>query len=893
MKSPIKELAVRWSIPVIVFIFTVWAIVMKKPDSHSPFEREKEGISEQQEEKFAYEALKWYNDQRAYPKGSIPVDWRDKALAHIQRNNLQKSSMLNTLSWTTLGSGTISGRTRSVVIDPTNTNVMYCGSVSGGVWKTTNGGGSWFPVTDFASNLAINTLVMDPANSNILYAGTGEGCFPIDALRGIGVLKTTDGGSTWTTLTNFSTPNPDYGYYYINKLVISSANSSILYAGMIGGIWKSTDAGLSWAKLNISTTYISCMDLVANPSNASILYAAFGLHNPDGVYKTTNGGTTWNKLTNGFPPVSQNYHRISLAVAASNTNVIYACLADSNDYTHSIQKSTNGGALWSAVATPFDNDPLVNGTHLGGQGWYDNVIAVDPTNANFVYTGGINLFKSLNGGTNWNPISDGYGYNGHPYVHVDEHAIAFQPGNANVVFFGNDGGVFKTANGGTSFSTLNNSLVTVQFYSIAVHPTLDIYYGGTQDNGTMRFDGSKWAQVVDGDGGPAFVDPTTPTTVYGSYVYLEMYKSTSSGAPNTWDPIMSGIPLAASIGTSDRCSFIAPFTMDPSNSQTLVAGTFKIYRTTNGGTTWVDPNSALPNNGDLTGDGNGAGQVGQAGSTITAIAVASSSSATIYVGTSGSGTATAKIQVTTTTGHTWIDVTKSPLPDRQVTAFAIDPANAQRTFATFSGYNSNTPAPGHVFLTTNGGNSWLDASGDLPDVPVNTIVIDPVNSNHIVVGTDLGVFASSNNGTNWSQQNNGLANVSVAQLVVRADGYLFAGTHGRGMFKTTTPMAVQEHPPAIPAAFVLQQNYPNPFNPTTTIPFSIAQRSYVRLKVFDAAGREVATLVDGELPAGSYHPTFDAGKLASGVYFYTVEARDLSSLSGKQLVDTRKMLLLK
>ncbi len=881
-----KKLAVRWLIPLIVFVLALWVIVMKKPDSHSLFEHEDEGISEQLEQKYAYEALMWYNNQRAYPKGSIPVDWREKALAHIQQNNLQKSSILNTLSWTTLGSGTISGRTRSVVIDPTNTSIMYCGSVSGGVWKTTNGGTSWFPVTDFASNLAINTLVMDTTNTKILYAGTGEGCLPIDALRGIGVLKTTDGGSTWTTLTNFANPNPDYGYYYINKLVISPANPSILYAGMIGGIWKSIDAGASWAKLNVVTTgSIACMDLVADRSNAGILYAAFGLHAADGVYKTTDSGTTWNKLTNGFPQTSQNFHRISLALAPSNTSVIYACVADSNDYTNSIQKSTNGGTLWTAVTTPFDNDQLVNGTHLGGQGWYDNVIAVDPTNPNYVYTGGINLFKSLNGGTTWNRIADGYGT---PYVHVDQHAIVFQPGNASVVFFGNDGGVFKSTNGGTSFSTLNNSLVTVQFYSLAVHPTLEIYYGGTQDNGTMRFDGANWAEVNGGDGGPAFVDPKTPTTVYSSYVYLQLYKSTSSGVPSSsWTSIMNGIPTASSYGTSDRCSFIAPFAMDPSNSQTLVAGTFKIYRTINGGALWTSISN------DLTGDGDGTGQVGQSGSTITAIAIASSSSATIYVGTSG-GTATAKIQVTTTTGNTWNDVTKSPLPDRQVTAFAIDPVNAQRAFATFSGYNSNTPAtPGHVFLTTNGGGSWSDASGDMPDIPANTIVIDPVNSSHIVIGTDLGVFASGNGGTNWSQQNNGLANVSVAQLVVRGDGYLFAGTHGRGMFKTASPMGVQEHPAAIPAAFVLQQNYPNPFNPTTTIPFTIARQSYVRLRVFDAAGRQVATLMDGELPAGSYHPTFDAAKLASGVYFYTIEARDLSSPSGKQLVDTRRMLLLK
>ena len=425
-------------------------------------------------------------------------------------------------------------------------------------------------------------------------------------------------------------------------------------------------------------------------------------------------------------------------------------------------------------------------------------------------------------------------------------------------------------------------------YSGAVHPTSAVYLAGTQDNGTVRSATiPNWSIVLGGDGGATAIDYTTPTTMYTEYVYCAIQKSTTSGG--NWVRIVNGIPASggsSSNGTSDRCLFIAPFVMDPSNPAVLLAGTFRLWRTSNGGTLWTSISSSQPNSGDLTGDGDGSGQVGSANSAISAIGIAKNSSATIYAGTSGSGTAISRIMVTTNTGTSWTNTTQSPLPDRYVTSFAIDPTNASRTFVGYSGYNSGTPStPGHVFLTTNRGTSWTNASGNLPDIPVNTLLLDPNNTSHIVAGTDLGVFDSPDNGATWTQRNSGLANVSVTDLDLRGDGFVFAATHGRGMFKSNDPVEVIEVPDELPRVMSLRQNYPNPFNPSTTISFTLNSSTPVRLAVYDVSGREVQVLVNDELHPGTYHATFDASGVASGVYYYRLTTKDFS--------ETKKMLFVK
>jgi hypothetical protein len=462
--------------------------------------------------------------------------------------------------------------------------------------------------------------------------------------------------------------------------------------------------------------------------------------------------------------------------------------------------------------------------------------------------------------------------------------MVFDPNNASVMYFGSDGGMYKSTDGGSSFSSANTGLSITQFYSGSSHPSQDIFYGGTQDNGTLKGSGSlAWSQVFSGDGGVTHVDPVTPTTVYTEYTFMAIQKSTNSGA--SFVRIMNGIPTTGSAqgdGTSDRVAFIAPFAMDPTNPLVLVAGTYRAFRTTNGGGLWTAVSL------DLT--GSGAGSTFDAGSVISAVATIGD---TIVIGTSGYDTLASapKVQVTTNKGTSWTDVTKSPLPKRFVSSIAIDRTDSRRIWVGYSGYNANSSLAGHLFVTTNRGTTWSNVTGDLPDIPVNAVVVDPNNRLHIALGTDLGVFETVNGGTNWTQQNSGLANVSVADLDLRTDGILVAATHGRGVYKTVFTTDVTEIPAELPSAFALQQNYPNPFNPTTTIPFTIAKAGHVRLAVFDALGREVALVVDEDLAPGTYSAPFNAAALASGVYFYR-----LTSALGSEaplVSEAKKMLLLR
>ncbi|GEM_PF-656363 len=726
----------------------------------------------------AYQAALWLNDMRAHPTGEIPPEWKARAFETIAKEqaSLSKTSTPGTqLSWRALGPTNFGGRLRSILIDPQHPDTLYVGSVSGGIWKTTNAGGTWFPTSDLADNMCIGTIVMDPTNPDIIYAGTGEGYFNIDALRGAGVLKSTDGGASWSLQTNFIGTISWYQYYYINKLVIRPDDPNVLYAAMVGGIFKTTDGGAKWTKLTVPNTSPYCMDLVANPQDPDIMYASFGLFLPtnDGIYKTTDGGTNWTKLTNGFPSTSTGYTRISLAISPSDPNILYASVSDSQFYTHSIMKTTNGGALWfkSSVSPPYDNSPDVKSTHLGGQGFYNNVIAVHPQNPNIVYAGGINILKSLDGGSSWTVLIDG---NRVTNFHVDQHVITFHPNNPAIVYFGNDGGIYRSTNNGSTFTNINTNLTTAQFYTAAMHPTEEIYYGGTQDNGTLRSSYIPlWSRVLGGDGGPVLVDVNDPSTVYLSYVYMTIYKSTNGG--NTTTLAMNGIPSASQRWTSDRCSFIAPLAMDPNNPQIIYGGTYRLYRTLDGAASWTTLTS------DLTGSGGGSVQTD--GSTITAIAVAKSNSSVLYVGTSGDRTSRSKVLVSTNGGSSWTATGASLLPNRAVSSITVDPLNADRAFVVLSGFTANTPTtPGHVFITTNRCTSWTNISGNLPDVPVNTLILDPQTLNHYIIGTDLGVFETTNGGSSWIQQNSGMANVAVFQLALRQDGYILAATHGRGMF---------------------------------------------------------------------------------------------------------------
>ncbi|MCU7490651.1 MAG: T9SS type A sorting domain-containing protein [Ignavibacteria bacterium] len=815
-------------------------------------EEEREG-EEEAIPGYADKMLEWYYGQRSYPSGEIPVEWREKAMKQINKNNLQLNKTASTLSWTQLGPRNIGGRVRSIAINPQDPAVMYAGSVAGGIWKTTNGGTNWFALNDHMENLSIGSLVMDPSNPDIIYAGTGEGYANIDALRGEGIFKSTDAGKSWNRLASTLTQD----FYYVNKLAIDKTTNT-LWAATRRGLFKSTDGGNTFTVVTglPNSSSVHATDIVISYDSPSRIYVAFGLFNTATVYESADAGKT-------FQPVftAPGNGRTVLAASASNPKVVYLSAMKLSDNTAGIMRMTkDGGASWDSLKVP---GPSVSGasTYTSNQAWYDNIIAVDPQDPNTLYAGGLDFWKSTDGGRSWAQKTNWYTYSGYAYVHADHHAMAIDPNNSSNIFLGTDGGIFKSSNKGTSWTDLNNDLYITQFYYGAVDPSANKYYGGAQDNGTVKSDGTAdWYEILSGDGGAVEVDYNNPNNIYMEYVDLAIYKSTNGG--RSYVKAMSGIPTGGSdewAGTSDRVEFIAPFTIDPNNPANLVAGTYRVYKTTNGASTWATIS------GDLTGDG-----TGSSGAKITTLAIAKGNSDVIYAGCSNG-----VVRSTADGGKTWNEK-GSGLPNLNARKIAIDPKDPATAFVVFSGYSDGQK----VYKTTDYGQTWKNTSGNLPNIPANCILVNPANSNSLAVGTDLGIFTSADQGISWVQNNEGLANVSVSDLDYRAsDNRIFAATHGRGMFSApwTTTTDIADEGAKSPVSFNLMQNYPNPFNPSTTIKYQIPEAANVKVTVYDLTGKQVAELVNDFKQAGHYEVTWmgrnESGQqVASGVYLYTIKA---------------------
>jgi photosystem II stability/assembly factor-like uncharacterized protein len=841
--------------------FLKWKIEQKKNKKPSPG--------------FPDEAMQQYYEQRAYPLGYIPEGWRQEAIGQIRKNNIYKPKSSIALNWTQLGPGNVPGRTRTIVVHPSNSNIIYAGFVSGGVWKTTNGGSSWFPLKDEMENLAVCSIVMDSNNPDIIYAGTGEGYFNIDAIRGAGIFKTTDAGNSWTQLSSTNNSN----FYYVNKMVYDNTTNSLWVAAR-AGLFKSTNGGNSFTNIINGGGSNGCMDIEIAYTSPTTVYATFGQLNQSQIWRSTDAGNNW----------SQNYSvpnsgRIELAVSPSNPVVAYASFLDLNSASSTyygvsfMAMTTDAGDSWNSITVP---GPTYNGdnNYTRNQAWYDNVLAVDPSSHSTVYVGGIDFWKSTDSGTSWNQKTNWYSQAGAPpYAHADQHAIVFDPSDPGTILLGTDGGIFKSTNAGNNWTNLNNDLFTTQLYYGAVEPVSNVYYVGAQDNGSLKSTGStNWTEIFGGDGGATEVDFNNTNIIYIEYVNLAFYKSTNGGV--NFVKAMNGIPNGPNFfdGTTDRTLFISPFSMDPNNSNNIVSGTYRVFRTTDAAANWTDIS------GDLTGDGSGS-----SGATISTVIVANGNSNVIYAGCSNG-----KVQVTTNAGGSWTDVS-SGLPNRYCTRIATDPNNPATAFATFSGYTSGQK----VYKTTNSGSNWSNISGNLPNLPVNCIVVNPGNVDKLAVGTDLGVFATVDGGGTWYQRNDGMANVSVTDLDYRySDGKIFAATHGRGMFSAPfADVTSVNDSPEIPFDIALRQNYPNPFNPTTKIGFHISDFGFVSLKVYDLLGNEVATLVNEDKPAGNYEVEFSSGlisqsttvgngsKLSSGIYFYKLETN--------KFAETKKMILMK
>jgi photosystem II stability/assembly factor-like uncharacterized protein len=800
-----------------------------------------------------------------------PYKWEFQSTSQIPTRKLFKSE---SQTWSFIGPaplnsgvyGEVSGRISSLAVDPTNANVVFAAAAGGGLWKTTDGGTTWNPTTDDLPRLSSGSVAIDRNNPSTIYYGTGELNFNVDGYPGEGIFKSTDDGTTWSQAMPFTSKG---ALYFTGKIVVAS-NSTVYAAGYYDA-YKSTDGGQTWKELNLTFDPVSGSspgavdDIAVDPTNPSMIYASYGsIASGDsssyGVHKSTDGGASWTWLTNGLPPAAQ-IARASLAIAPSNGQVLYVAIngnkpGSSTEDTNRVYKSTNGGVSWTLL-------PSVSSTadFGGNQGWYNNIIAVDPAHPDTVYLGGIDFWRSANGGQTWTNLTNGYGsYNG-KNIHVDQHAIGFANGNGATIYIGNDGGVWKSTNGGSTFTNCNAALQTIQFYDIDVDQNnASITIGGTQDNGTVSNKNKtlpNWNEIYGGDGGYVMIDPHNSNILYTEIVNGKIFKSTNGGS--SFSSMTSGI--------SEPGYWLAPYVMDPQNDNLLYTATSKIYRSTNGGTNWTALTGNLKSASDL----------------FTTMSISPVEGGVIYAGISGyRGGDSSFLYVTTNGGTIWTNITGNLPGGTNFARVTADPKTKGAAYlAVLSGISS------HVLRTTDYGKTWngLDSpSNGFADVPTKVIAVDSTDG-HIYAGTYWGVYVSTDNGSTWTKFGAGLPNAVVDDIAIQYSTHTVrVGTHGRGVWQIDVTTGITS-PSSIQYTFAVNQNYPNPFNPTTDISYQLQTKAHVTLTVYDLIGNLVTTLVNEDEQPGSHHVIFDGSRLASGVYFYKLVAGNA--------VTTKKMVLLK
>ena len=820
----------------------------------------------------AFQCLEFWNQARAYPSEEIPSDAFITAVNESQIYGNQKQQVLDSINlWHAIGPHNTGGRTNAIAFNPQNPNTIYAGSASGGLWRSFSGGvgvDAWHYVPTGFPVLGVSSIEFAPNDSNIIYIGTGEvyninGTGNGAAVRtmrgtyGIGILKSTNSGETWFKSLDW-TYNSEKGVWAVK---INPLNYNSVWAATTEGTYHSFNAGISWQRVN---DVIMAMDLVINPIDTNIILTGNGnfVSSGFGIYRTSDGGETWTKITSGLPSYFEG--KVQLDIYNNNPSIVYASIGNGSLPTTAASwlcKSTDTGLTWSIVDTT---------DFAFHQGWYSHDVAINQWNPNELMVGGLAVWNSTDGGETIQQKSDltvllgrppiGGPEGGPAYVHCDVHTIIQHPADPSTYYIGTDGGVFRTTDFGETFQSCNGRYQTLQLYNGTSTSQLDSLFtvGGTQDNSTVIFDGDlAWIRVIGADGSWSAIDEGNDSLIYGSAQYLAIYRSSDRG--NSYSNIL--VPY------SPVTSFIAPFVISHNTSNIIYAGRDYIYRSTNAGNSWITTN------GNNVLDGNPA----------LAMEISYTDENKVYVATAPTMNR-AGIFLTTNGGINWSNITGN-LPDRYPADIVVNPINDDIVFVTFYGFGIP-----HIFKSTNNGTEWMDISDNLPDIPVPAVIVDPNNTNHIYIGTDIGIFISTSGGGNWQDYNEGLPEVvqGMDLNICKVNNAIRVMTHGNGAYErkllSTITTVAQDKPPLI-TNYKLEQNYPNPFNPTTTINYQIAEPSFVTLKVYDVLGNIVTILVNEFISAGQYEVEFRANDLPSGIYFCLLHANGFQQ--------TIKMLLLK
>lgn len=772
--------------------------------------------------------------QRAYPSGKINTEaLRSASIWKKEKNEIEtKQASI----WEFSGPLNIGGRITDIEI-PSNTNTtFYVGAASGGVFRSTDNANTWQPIFDDQPMLSIGDIEISKSNNDIIFVGTGEvnaggGSLAYD---GDGVYRSDNGGDTWQ-----SKGLEEVGS--ISKVIIDPSNDNRVYVGAMGplfradnnrGVYRSIDGGDTWENVLFVSNKTGVIDMAIHPTNTNVLYAVTWERErttsnrvyggpTSGIHRSVDGGDTWEELTNGLPTSGNLKGRISVDISQSNPNVLYASYADAIGNVQGVYRTSDGGNTWSAV----NSSQLTN---VGFHWWFGGLF-IDPTDEDIVYHVGFDMQKTVDGGNSWQSVFTN--------VHVDQHALAFNPTDATDVLLGNDGGLYRSADSGVSY-TKDLKLPITQFYRFYVDPQNDAkVYGGSQDNNTIRTTTgglSDWTAIKGGDGFQPLVDKDNTNVIYALSQRGNLGRSVNDGA--------LFLTITSGIDPTDRNNWDTPIAFDPVDNRIIYYGTNRLYRSENQGTNWsiISP--------DLT---NGPGGGNLSFGTLTTIDISPLDSDIIYIGTDDGN-----VWNTTDGGVTWNTISDT-LPNRWVTRIQASPDNVNTVYVTFSGYRFGEDN-GHIYTSTNNGVNWSDISGDIPDIPVNDIEIDDFGN--LFLGTDIGVLSSTDNGANWVPFGENMPSVVVNDLHFDSNsGYLYAGTYGRSSYKidiSANILSVEE-------SYIDKSSvklYPNPVEKDLNISIANFSGTY-EVAIYNQLGqlqknsvltKQNSKLTINELPKGVY-----------------------------------------
>jgi photosystem II stability/assembly factor-like uncharacterized protein len=809
----------------------------------------------------------WFGLQRAFPFDHIPQErWRAAVeQARLDRALASLGTSAGSLVWQQAGPYNIGGRITALAVVPGGTTV-YLASANGGVFKSTNAGVNWTPIFDAFSDFSIGALALEPGNPSTLYVGTGEANASVDSYDGGGLYRSRDGGATWQFLGLEATAR-------IARVAVDPGNPGHVLVAAMGpqfstspdrGLYRTLDGGATWSRVLSVTDSTGACDVVFNARNPDTVYAATWerirrptyrrAYGPSGgIWRSTDRGATWTRLTSGLPPFNDNLGRIGLVVAPSNPSIVYAQIINGAAGGYAglgMYRTTNGGATWTR------RDVAGFTTIFGGFGWYFGDMGVDPVNPDRVYAMGVNLRRSTDGGASFFEITGS--------AHVDQHAIWIDPSNPDRIYLGNDGGFYWSTDGAASWNKSLDLPIT-QFYAGTIDPSdPNRLLGGTQDNNTLITAGSPsgWYPILGGDGFQCVVDPVGPDTLFAEYQFGSygsgVLRSTDGGA---------NFSVPTGFSTSDRYNWNTPVVMHPRDHHILLVGSQRVYKSVNNGQAYT------PVSGDLTRNI----PAGVVYSTITTLEISPADTALYYAGTDDG-----RVWRSENAGATWSEISAG-LPVRYVTRVTADPADPQVAYVTLSGFGLDEPLA-HVYRTTDRGGTWTSIAAGLPDVPANDVLVDPADTATLYLATDVGVYATRDLGAGWFPLGAGMPAQAVFDLTLHAPSRtLVAATHGRSQWRLDLG--------ALPAAagraaaaprLALGAPAPNPSRGTVAFALELPNATAIDVAVYDPQGRRVATLRRGALGAGRHALAWDgrdaAGRrVGPGVYFVRASAGGASA----------------